>query len=132
MTFRTIHNHCEKAVSREESLSKCSQGSSARIKVTVSEQSLDMTSSLEKGSQSSGNSRKKSFHGKGGIFAHAKPLTGVENKGKVVGGTRPRVMTKTSFLDNGNQELDNPVEAVSNNLKVPSTSKEDVLSIPGK
>ena len=92
-----------------------------------------MTSSLEKGSQSSENSRKKSFHGKGGILAHAKPLAGVENKGKVIGGTRPRVMTKTSFLDNGNQEeLDNPVEAVSNNLKVPSTSKEDVPSIPGK
>ena len=91
-----------------------------------------MTSSLEKGSQSSENSRKKSFHGNRGILAHAKPLSGVENKGKVVGGTRPRVMTKTSFLDNGNQEeLDNPVEAVSNNLKVPSTSKEDVPSIPG-
>ena len=101
------------------------------MKVTESEQSLDMTSSLEKGSQSSGNSRKKSFHGKGGIFAHAKPLAGVENEGKVIGGTRPRVMTKTSFLDNGNQELDNPVEAVSNNLKVPSTFKEDEPSIPG-
>ena len=91
-----------------------------------------MTSSLEKGSQSSENSRKKSFHGNRGILAHAKPRSGVENKGKVVGGTRPRVMTKTSFLNNGNQELDNPGEAVSNNLKVPSTSKEDVPSIPGK
>ena len=91
-----------------------------------------MTSSLEKGSQSSENSRKKSFHGKGGILAHAKPLAGVENKGKVIGGTRPRVMTKTSFLDNGNQELDNPGEAVSNNLKVPSASKENEPSIPGK
>ena len=120
------------AVAREESLSKCSHGSSARIKVTVSEQSLDMTSSLEKGSQSSKNSRKKSFHGKGGIVSHANPLVGADNKCKVIGGTRPRVMTKTSFLDNGNQELDHPVEAVSNNLKVPSTSKEDVPSIPGK
>ena len=92
-----------------------------------------MTSSLEKGSQSSENSRKKSFHGKGGILSHAKPLAGVENKGKVIGGTRPRVMTKTSFLDNGNiEELGNPVEAVSNNLQVPSASKEDVPSIPGK
>ena len=119
------------AVAREESLSKCSQGSSARIKVTESEQSLDMTSSLEKGSQSSGNSRKKSSYGKGGISAHAKPLVGADNKGKVIGGSRPRVMTKTSFLDNENQELDHPVEAVSNNLKVPSTFKEDEPSIPG-
>ena len=91
-----------------------------------------MTSSLEKGSQSSGNSRKKSFHGKGGIFAHGKPHADVENKNKVIGGTRPRVMTKTSFLDNGNQELDHPVEAASNNLKVPSTSKENEPSISGK
>ena len=119
------------AVARKESLSKCSQGSSARIRVTESEQSLDMTSSLEKGSQSSGNSLKKSLHGKGRIVSHANPLVGIENKGKVVGGTRPRVMTKTSFLDNGNQELDHPVEAVSNNLKVPSTFKEDEPSIPG-
>ena len=113
-------------------MSKCSQVSSERIKVTESEQSLDMTSSLEKGSQSSENSRNKSLYGNRGILAHAKPLSGVENKGKVIGGTRPRVMTKTSFLDNENQELDHPVEAVSNNLKVPYTSKENEPSIPGK
>ena len=126
LTFRQIHNqisHCEKAVAREESMSKCSQGSSTRIKVATSNQSLDMTSSLEKGSsQSSANSLKKSLYG----------IKGVDSQGKTIGGTRPRVMTKTSFIDTGNQELDNANEAVSHNLKVPSTSKENGPSVPGK
>ena len=86
-----------------------------------------MTSSFEKGSsQSSANSLKKTLYGKKGNVA------GVDNQGKKIGGTRPRVMTKTSFIDTGNQELENPNEAVCHNLKVPSDSNQNEPSALGK